>query len=336
MISLYLAEELSVDNPKGHRFPLLEVTDALGSEISWVTQFDAADWIVVPTNIQFLFLKGKKSMFEALSKRVKEAGKRMLLFSGSDYGMTFKESHITTVRLGGFASKMNPATFIMPPFIEDPYENLGGSFSVLEKTELPTIGFVGHSNGTVIKWLKELALWAKGNFNRMRGKDYSDLQSFYPSSRKRYNYLERLAKHRDISANFVYRKQYRAGAVSQEEKDKTTREFYLSIHNNLYTFCMRGTGNFSVRFYETLAMGRIPVLVDTDGKLPFESIISWHEHALIVDEKEVKQLPERLAAYHGSKSESELKDIQSNNRQLWQGYLQKEEYFKALIHHLKK
>ena len=336
MISLFLAEGLSIDAVKGHRFPLLEVLETLSGEFKMVLNFEAADWVVIPVNIQYLFLHGKKMDFEALSQRVKESGKQLLLFSGSDYGMTFKEPHITTVRLGGFASKMNPKTFIMPPFIGDPYDKLGMSFSVLDKISNPTIGFVGHSNGTLIKWLKEFALWAKGNFNRIRGNDYSDLQSFYPSSRKRYNYLEALTKYSGITTNFIYRKQYRAGAVSQDQKERTTLEFYQNVHDNMYTFCMRGTGNFSVRLYETLAMGRIPVLVNTNGKLPFENTIPWEQHALIIEEQEISQLPMKLVQFHQSKSDIELKEIQSSNRVLWQNYLRKEAFFRTLIQRLKE
>jgi hypothetical protein len=106
------------------------------------------------------------------------------------------------------------------------------------------------------------------------------------------------------------------------------------MYNNLYTFCLRGTGNFSVRFYETLAMGRIPVLINTDCKLPLESVINWNKHALIVDENDVNRLPEILLQFHKSHTKEELKIIQDKNRKLWEKQLQKRTYFKILIEQL--
>ena len=102
------------------------------------------------------------------------------------------------------------------------------------------------------------------------------------------------------------------------------------MNANAYTFCIRGVGNFSVRFYETLAMGRIPVLIDTDCKLPLEEEINWQEHACIIKEKDIKQLPKLVAQYHNNLSEADFEAIQISNRNLWKHNLERIAYFKQI------
>ena len=100
---------------------------------------------------------------------------------------------------------------------------------------------------------------------------------------------------------------------SDQDRKKTTAEFFKNIEQNPYTFCMRGGGNFSVRFYETLIMGRIPVLVDTDVRLPLADDVDWSRHCLIVSENSIT---EDLITFHSSKTDLELQEMQRNNRKL--------------------
>ena len=53
------------------------------------------------------------------------------------------------------------------------------------------------------------------------------------------------------------------------------RAFIDNIIIGDYTFCYRGTSKLFFRFYETLCLGRIPLFIDTDCKLPFDDTIDW-------------------------------------------------------------
>jgi hypothetical protein len=68
-------------------------------------------------------------------------------------------------------------------------------------------------------------------------------------------------------------------------------EYYQNMERTQYILCNRGAGNFSMRFYQTMASGRIPVLVNTDMPLPFSDRIPWNE--LIVFEKNEKRLSDQ-------------------------------------------
>jgi hypothetical protein len=103
--------------------------------------------------------------------------------------------------------------------------------------------------------------------------------------------------------------------------------FYNNIFNNIYTFCIRGFGNFSVRFYETLAVGRIPVLLNTDCRLPLTDSIDWKKHVVILNESKKESLVKQILDYHNSKSNNEIMIIQKNNRLLWEAYLRRHSFF---------
>ena len=52
-------------------------------------------------------------------------------------------------------------------------------------------------------------------------------------------------------------------------------EFFNSIRDSRYVICPRGDGNQSLRFYETLSAGRVPILIDTKIKLPLGGRLNY-------------------------------------------------------------
>ena len=187
---------------------------------------------------------------------------------------------------------------------------------------------LGHANGGAIKFIKEFVLYIKKVYWDSSLFKYSDFQAFYPSSIKRLRLLKEIVKSEKLNSEFIFRSKYRAGVSSENNKFNSQKEFYENIYNNLVYFCLRGTGNFPVRFYETLAIGRIPVLINTDCKLPLEHLIDWNKHSIITTEKEMIN---DIIRFHASKSNEEIIAIQNNNRNLWLNYLTPESYFKQIL-----
>jgi hypothetical protein len=62
--------------------------------------------------------------------------------------------------------------------------------------------------------------------------------------------------------------------------------FNNNIKNSEFTFCPRGNGNFSIRFYEALKSGRIPIILNTDNELPFEKYIDWNKICVITENED--------------------------------------------------
>jgi len=121
---------------------------------------------------------------------------------------------------------------------------------------------------------------------------------------------------------FPVNKIIRSGFWSPElPKFKSRREFYSNIIENKYTFCMRGVGNFSYRFYESLCFGRVPIVIDTDTILPLENIIDWDKHIIFINHNDIEQLP-----YIIQNKTFNLK----NNRDLWETYFSPHGFLKNI------
>jgi|TARA_Y200000002_G_scaffold105408_1_gene85955 hypothetical protein len=85
--------------------------------------------------------------------------------------------------------------------------------------------------------------------------------------------LNAFKKNSLITSNFIVRKQFWAG--KPRDRTKVIKDFNDNIANSHFTVGNRGVGNFSMRFYQTLSAGRIPILLDTDIPLPFSDEIDW-------------------------------------------------------------
>jgi hypothetical protein len=331
MIYLYTAPTNEFDHSKGYIHPLLDYL-ALGSTtISPIYEFKNdladADFAVLPLAIEYFKSAKQKEYLDSFISEAIQNGKLILLFSTGDFGTTRRDHLIYTLRLGGFDSEMDSRTEMMPPFFLDPLLFLNKEFKIVSKTEQLNIGFVGHANGGVVKLIKEFILFVKGNGLRLIGKDSTDYQKFYPSSYHRNVYLKSIQKNKGIVTDFIFRKKYRAGVVTEADRQRTSEAFYNNIFKNQYVFCLRGTGNFSVRFYETLALGRIPVLIDTDCRLPFKSKINWAKHCLIIQVGEEHTIAERIIEFHNSLTNAQFEEMQRGNRELWENHFTKEKYF---------
>ena len=292
-----------------------------------VPEMEEAGIVIIPVDIGYFYREKKQADLFKMIDAARKLDKPVWAYSAGDVGKTIED--VFNFRFGGFHSKMDRKTFILPAFFQDPYKSyIEEGFFPIEKNKKPRIGFVGHANGSKIKYLKEYVHFLKRKLRNLKIKA-SDDQPFFPSGVIRNKYLRKLENNDKIATGFIYRTKYRAGARTKKERFKTTVEFYDNMKNNPYTFCMRGGGNFSVRLYETLAMGRIPVLIDTDSRLPLPWK-NWESHAIITS---YENLEHTLLKFHNSISPEEFKEFQWHNRNFWLTHLTREGYFIQMHHY---
>jgi hypothetical protein len=123
-------------------------------------------------------------------------------------------------------------------------------------------------------------------------------------------------------------------------------KFVRNIFDTSYTLCLRGLGNYSFRFYETLSAGRIPLFVNTDCVLPFDGVVDWRKYCVWVEQEDIDRIDQILLDFHCSLSNTEFEEKQFNIRKLWDERIKpaayygnfhqflksKESTFKQLIH----
>lgn len=108
--------------------------------------------------------------------------------------------------------------------------------------------------------------------------------------------------------------------------EQSKYEFISNIENNLYGLAVRGANNSSYRLYELFMMGRIPVLLNTDCILPFETQIPYKKNTVFIDK--FSDIDNQIRKFHDEHTEEELIDIQKQNRQIWLDYFRIDSAYK--------
>lgn len=333
MVKLYTYTDKLTEDNRRLVFPLLLdlwylKNPELLNEYQIVKKTEDATVFVLPLQYAHL-LNVEPDFVNEFIESAKKLNKKVWIYTAGDYGCTINDDAVVTFRLGGFHSKLPNQTVILPSLINDPYKNgILKEFSTLKWQEQPSIGFVGHAHISVVKLLKELYNHFKHLLKTLLNKTLDDYQSFYPSSIIRNSILNKIKKSSFLKANFIKRKNYRAGARTQEDIKMSTVEFFENINNNPYTLCIRGVGNFSVRLYETLAVGRIPILINTDCRLPLHDNIDWSKHCLIIND--IKNLEQATLEFHNKFNDASFQELQKSNREFWLNLLSRESFFKAM------
>lgn len=153
--------------------------------------------------------------------------------------------------------------------------------------------------------------------------DYESIP-ILPSTFLRSRALKAGSKNRMVETDFIIRRRYtppQSATSSRKDANERLSAFFANIYGNDYTLCMRGYGNWSYRFYETLACGRIPVFLDTDCVLPLQDVIDWKKYCVWVDRTEIAKLGEKIADFHAALSDSDFVDLQRACRKLWEDHL---------------
>lgn len=340
MIKLYTIQELLIPHNRKQIHPLLfdlhyyeNAHPSVSQHYKLVDQPVDADVFIFPINYFSINQKGYQQQFNSLYQLAKTNHKKLLVYTGGDYGKSFMDSTIITWRNAGFKKTNDDPTIIIPALMNDPLEREDLEFKILPYKKSPYISFTGFATPSIFENLRISLSTIKANLKRVLKKDLSDAQSIYNAAGKRFSYLKKLESSNSVTTNFIYRDKYRAGAVTAQQREQSTHEFFENLNHSPYTFCLRGAGNFSVRFYETLACGRIPVLVDTDVQLPLENLINWDQHICRVLPHE--NIVNKLLEFHKNHSSQTFEKLQESNRILYEEYLVRHAYFCKLHDSLK-
>ncbi|WP_405377281.1 exostosin family protein [Nonlabens sp. Asnod3-A02] len=285
---------------------------------------EQADVFIFPVNYLTINEKRYESHFNSLYQLAKSQNKKLLVYTGGDYGKTFNDPNIITWRNAGFKRSNDENTLILPAFMSDPLEKGFIDFKLLEYKIVPHVSFTGFATASFKEQVRINLSTLKTNLKRLIKQEDSDYQKVYNAAGKRFSYLQKLERSTGIKTDFIYRDKYRAGSITVEQREKSTREFFENLNSSPYTFCLRGAGNFSVRFFESLALGRIPILIDTDVQLPLEGIINWDKHICRVSTEE--NLTDAITRFHTSHDRESFIELQNSNRRLYERYLNRHAY----------
>ncbi len=118
---------------------------------------------------------------------------------------------------------------------------------------------------------------------------------------------------------------------SKEELERRQSVFVRSLHDSICILCPPGVGPQSVRLYETMCMGRLPVLFDYKTLYPFPDKIDYSAFALIIPAEKLMHTGALLKEWLKRHSPEELSQKAVLARKVWWDYFSPAQYSRRLL-----
>lgn len=267
---------------------------------------------------------------------IKSSGKKIFVFLGHDI-YTDKVNISNAIIFSGAIDKSKQLSnlYSYPHFFSDLLLYKSTIYSPKQKNEVPIVGFCGYAPPFELKFGKEKTI----GFLKLFA-NYLGVMKWFPS-RISHSYRTRaiiaLKASNRVKTNLIIKNTFAFGPNGQLNSGgtgETDTDFRKNFINNIlesdYTLCVRGIGNNSIRFFETLCCGRIPVFVNTDSVLPFDHIIDWKKLCVWVEKKDIDSISDVVSEFHKNISKDEYVKLQGELRQIWIDYLSPLGFYKNL------
>lgn len=310
----FLAKE---PQPGGRLFqdiPHEEYKDIFGE----VNDIALADIVILPH--EYADLAKFPEYLAAERIRARDAGKKILISAYQDSPEVVPVPEAIILRPSLYRSTMRPNEICMPAYVED----VGSLFgtTALPKGARISVGFAGKAGFATFK---ERLRYIVRNYVIRHGPGREGVYF-------RRRALARLRSDPRIDFNAVVRQRYSGHKNSIEVSPEEARRDYInSITSALTTLAPRGDGNYSLRFYETLSLGRTPILIDTDTVLPLEDRIPYDEFIIRIPWQKLDELPERLVAWFDEHSEDDISAMQQKARNTFSSQLYMPVFLRAFF-----
>lgn len=310
----------------------VEISEIARDKFALADRVEDADWVLIPVFITELVSQKGRKLIRNASEIAKRVDKPFGVFSNSDFIVDLEVDNAYLFTPGSYRSK--PYQIDLPATLpEDPYLKwFGPNWTPIPYTVKPSVGFCGQATTQPLKAIKDLYTFGSTKFKNWLGLTLSNPGPIFLPAFQRAILLKYFEKDSRFEADFILRNKYKGGAKTKAQKSQVESDFYKNIHNNLFTVCLRGMGNYSVRFFQTLAMGRIPILIDTDCNITYQEYHQLDQLIPVVPYNKRNEVNEIVYEYFISKTPDELEVIQSKCRQIWMEYFRKKSLINLTYH----
>jgi hypothetical protein len=303
-----------------------------GEDYIFVDNIADADY-VVPPHPPGLFLKFNKEKFEKIITEARAAKKLILIEGSGDVEMPMDGDDLVLLRQSQYrySARSNEMTVTLPAddLLQTYFEN---KLAVRKKSEIPSVGFAGWAQISLKQRLKTYIKFAPTFVQAIfRPEKFAEQKGVL----LREKVLKKLFATQGIKTNFLGRTSYAGNPVTASgSMEKNRQEFVENLAGYDYALCVRGDGNSSIRFYEALSLGRIPLFLDTACVLPLEHVIDYRKFCVFVDHKDLNKIGEKLLEFHKNCSAAEFEQMQLHAREAYEKYLRPDVFPKHLAEEL--
>jgi hypothetical protein len=256
--------------------------------------------------------------------------KPVVIFNGGDYPANVPFHNVIVFESAGYRSTAGLRYHsAQPTFIPD-YQRIysKGILQLREKREFPTVGFCGQVSTSPFHTLyRKLRLYQR-KWRYKQNKSKWEPPPFETTA-FRTRVLNAFENKSGLKTNYILRSRYHGGDINDKTlQEKNKIEFVENLIGSDYVVCMRGGGNYSLRFYETLSVGRIPIFIDTDCLLPFQDCIDYKKYFPIIKEENLQNAAEIVKEFHSRLSNEDFINAQKACRSLWEEHMTENGFYK--------
>jgi hypothetical protein len=251
--------------------------------------------------------------------------KKILVFSYGDSDEDINIPNSIIFRSSQYRYKIKKNEIIFPAIADD--LSADRAFVLRDKSPIPVVGFCGwaefeNTNRRIKEYIKLFILYFK---KYLLGNKYALLHTRGIILRRKA--LFSLKRSGLVETNFVIRDSYSGSEKTRKiNAEKSRAEYIENIVNSDFSLAIKGDGNFSIRFYEVLSLGRIPLFVDTDCVLPLEDVIDYSSFIIKTNSGEIPHLGQTVSEFYNRLSVVEFKKMQNHARSIYENYLRVDKY----------
>lgn len=238
-------------------------------------------------------------------------------FSFADFSDRVRfDPRVRVFRLSGYRRSLGARDIVVPTTVRE----FGPQALVLrDKRALPVVSFCGQAGyQTPLQWCKYYLKVL--------------LHSAAPERRLgvywRRAAMRALARSPQVATRFIIRRSFSGAEKTIELPPKEAREEFLrNITESDFVLAPKGDGNYSNRFLEALALGRIPVLIDTDAALPLPDVVPYDKIMVRVPMADTARTAAYVRDFYDALDGEEWKERQTLARSVFERYLRQSSFF---------
>jgi len=314
-----------------------QLFDSYSFDTSYYTataDINFADAVLAPYP-QAWFLRHDKALFDECIMTARKHSLPLLVDGSGDVEYTISGNNIFVLRYGGYRFLPEKGRIQIPLYADDllaRYRN--GELSVRKKVSKPSIGFAGWG---ALSMQQRLRTYAKELPLRLRALVDPRYRACTKGVLWREKAIRMLEQSPLVTLNARVRGTFSGTAKTAEgDQRRLQKEMVNTFLGSDYALDVKGDANNSARLFEALSLGRIPVIVDTERNFPFADEVDYSSFALIVDFRDIKKLPERIAEFHKNISPERFEEMQKNARNAYVNYFRIDAVMRHVVPELKR
>ena len=309
--------------------------------ITIVNNMNESDCFVLPYCWSYYLETKTVDKADMLIRSARNIGKKILIWVTGDFFISLPSyDNIIGLYTSPYRSKtINRNIVALPIIIRDPLCELQRENILINQyPSQPIVGFCGQVDlGFFKPAARKIQRVIQAGTYRL-GLSHKYIGPVQPPTKLRKDILDSLVESDQIRTDFIRRDRYKGGIGKTKHNlyRDVKEDFVKNIQNTDYTICVRGTGNFSARFYETLALGRTPIFINTDCILPFDDSINWDKQIVQIDKQDIPQIGRIIFEFNNSLSAEKFIELQKNNRKIWEDYFRFSGFMRHLTEKIRK